>query len=549
MCTYCDNIECGFNIETSIININRYSCRGENMKKRTPIILLSFIFISILVFQFTINYNFRKEPPSNKWGKEVLIGSGNCNNYPKIIKNKDYNIVAFDDNNNIKVIKTDSLGKKIKEELINTKNDFIKDINLVRDNENIYVTWLSSEKGTGYIEIVKLDSDFKIINQRKINNVIALTQINDDVILLGYKDKIEVWDIINNTHMYVKANEPSYISGVQANDKKVVVYMDKSYKLNSFNIYEDRVTASKFIVNMSKSDNVSYENIAFSADDKNGYILIEQKVKNEYVAVRKVEFALDGSSNKNTSLEVNGDEYINSIVGVYSKDGARFLGSTTRIFALKKEQQNIIDFTIKDGKVAKADYVSRLRQNNLRPALSGDNAVFLSYKSENMWDVYLTSEANSFKAVNNGSRGYEKKDTILAVLEGFAYSISYIFVYALKWIMPALILIGLLSFFDFTLKEKKKKIMYLIICISTIILKTYVIIDISYGEKYSNYLPNVISSKILGVALCLIIGAITYAMSYNKYKEDTETLPVFSFLPALLIDTILTLMIFIPFLP
>ena len=58
------------------------------------------------------------------------------------------------------------------------------------------------------------------------------------------------------------------------------------------------------------------------------------------------------------------------------KDGARFFATTDRIFGIKDKQQSIVDFILKDNKVASYSFVSRLSGLTTYPAISGDTIVY-----------------------------------------------------------------------------------------------------------------------------------------------------------------------------
>ena len=68
----------------------------------------------------------------------------------------------------------------------------------------------------------------------------------------------------------------------------------------------------------------------------------------------------------------------------------------------------------------------------------------------------------------------------------------------------------------------------------------------SYGEKMY-LLPQILAHKWVAVLIGLVISTICYSFGYNLYKKDLEAMPISKFGIALVLDTMLTMMIFVPF--
>ena len=67
------------------------------MKNKMYTIGFIVLFFAIIGFQYKVEYDIRIQPPSVKWSKEVSIFKGNVTTFPKILKNNENNIVAFND--------------------------------------------------------------------------------------------------------------------------------------------------------------------------------------------------------------------------------------------------------------------------------------------------------------------------------------------------------------------------------------------------------------------------------------------------------------------
>jgi hypothetical protein len=75
--------------------------------------ILVIMFIIITAFQYNISYQFRIEPPSKEWSKEVPVSEGRVKNYPKLVRYNDNFIIAHDDGSKVKIVMVDKLGKKL----------------------------------------------------------------------------------------------------------------------------------------------------------------------------------------------------------------------------------------------------------------------------------------------------------------------------------------------------------------------------------------------------------------------------------------------------
>jgi len=78
-----------------------------------------------------------------------------------------------------------------------------------------------------------------------------------------------------------------------------------------------------------------------------------------------------------------------------------------------------------------------------------------------------------------------------------------------------------------------------------IILKTSSILKISYTD-YITLLPEPLAYKGVGILICAILGILSYVFGYLLFKRDTEEMIIIKFSIALIVDTILTLAVFVP---
>ncbi|MGH4125963.1 MAG: hypothetical protein ACREV6_23910 [Clostridium sp.] len=515
------------------------------MKKKMYIISFIVLFFAIIGFQYKVEYDIRRQPPSTKWSKEVAISKGNITCFPRILKNDKNNIVAFNDGGKLQVVVTDDLGKKIVEKSFETKDTLVKEVNLLKGQGFFYLSYNSYDNGANSLKIIKLDKELKELDRTKIENITQTYQIGEDILIVGYKDKIQVLDVAKNSKINFNIKGATLFSGVKTESGCMFTYCNGEEGFSYITVQDGVASLPKVAGVLNKSASMTFNNTATASDSKNGYLLIEYSVQGEIVGTRILEFALDGSSKNSSELYIDNNRNIFNVVGTYSKEGARFFATADRIFGTKDSQQSIVDFILKDNKVASYSFASRLSGLTTYPAISGDTIAYASYNKEDEYGIYLGSQNEQFKKVNNVHLAIETKQAQLNTLQGFVYSFVYV-LYSIKWIIPVVLLISIMTFFSYCLSDKKKKVYFILISIGSFALKTAVVLSNSYGDKMY-LLPQILAHKWVSVLIGVVISTICYSFGYKLYEKDLEAMPISKFGIALVLDTILTMMVFVPF--
>lgn len=515
------------------------------MKKKMYIISFIIIFLLILGFQYKVEYDIRSQTPSDKWSKEVSIAKADVYTYPKILKNDKNNIVAFNDGDKIQIVVTDDLGKKIKAKTFETKAGLIKEVNLLKGQGFFYLSWRIYEDGVNSLKTMKLDKELNEVEQSKAENITETYQIGEKILIVGYKDKIELLDMANNSKLNLNIKGATLFSGVETEKGCMFTYSNGEEGFRYVTVEGGVASIPKLAGVFNKTGNMAFLRSATSSDGENGYLLVEYSVQGEVVGTRVLRFAFDGSGEKLSELYINNSKDVYNAVGAYSKEGARFFATTERIFGTKDWQKSIVDFTLEGDKVASYTYASRLAKLTTYPAISGDTIVYCGYNKPGEFGVYLAAQNDEFKKINNVHLPIEKTQATLNTLQGFIYSLVYI-IYPIKWIMPITLIIAIMSFLSYSFSDKKKKLYFSLICLASGALKVAVVLSNSYGDNLY-LLPQVLAHKWVGILISIGISAICYSFGYKRYKEDLEGMPISSFFLALTLDAMLTMMIFVPF--
>ncbi|MCB2291249.1 hypothetical protein LGK97_16090 [Clostridium sp. CS001] len=515
------------------------------MKKRVYVISFIMIFLLILGFQYKVDYDIRSQAPSDKWSKEVVIAKADVYTSPKILKSDKNNIIAFNDGDKLKVVIADDLGKKVKEKSFETKAGLIKEVNLLKGQGFFYLSFSFYENGANILKTIKLDKELNEVEQTKTENVTETYQVGEEILIVGHKDKVEVLDMSKNSKLNLNIKGATLFSGVKIEKGFMITYCNGEEGFSYITVENGVASTPKIAGVLNKSGAMTFMRTSTSSDAENGYVLVEYSVQGEFVGTRVLRFALDGSSKEASELYINENKIVYNILGTYSKEGARFFATTERVFGKKDWQKSIVEFILKGDKVASYNFASRLARLTIYPAVAEDTIVYCSYNKENEYGIYMGSQNEQFKKVNNVHLPIEKEQAVLNTLQGFMYSLVYI-VYPIKWVMPIVLIIAIQTFFSYSFTEEKKKLYFIITCIVSTALKVSVVLSNSYGDKLY-LLPQVLVYKWVGILISIVISGICYSFGYKRYKEDLEGMPISSFFIALTLDAMLTMMIYVPF--
>lgn len=529
------------------------------MKKKsgeTKVFISMFLIliIGIISWHYSRNFNLRSKVPSNEWSKEVLISSGNINTYNKVITYKNGILIAHDLSNKVKLVYTDSKGKKIREATFNSEGTNVNNINMVLYKDYIHLCWSTTKDGINKMVNLKLDSNFKEVDKTFVDNINEIKQNGESTLFLLFDDKVQVIDYSNDKEGFIaaetKANSPTLGAATMLADKQIFAFLDKNGNYYYFN-YDGNsnktISPQLFLAGkLDKSSTVSYYSSALACDDNNGYIIVENKGKDEYLAPKLITFSLNGKEQSNTSVLREDD------IGNLSDVVAQSAHNNITVFATgardykNKTKIDIVTFTINNGKNSDWTLASRTQHNPTFKSVYGNYMVFTDYYKDNELGVYLSSKEAAFKNANNGTRNSEKSLAFQDTMSDLLNSITFIFVMGIGWILPGLAFIGVICFFNYAIRDKNRVRVFLLTYIATALIKLYVIHNSIY-VKYVKLLPHELSSFYIGALLCMGISLLCGYFGIMRYKKDIEELPMRDFVVALMIDSLITQLIFVPF--
>jgi hypothetical protein len=519
---------------------------GSIMNKKVFTILLAGFFCVIAIFHFQINLNKRSQAPSKEWSKEVLISSGNVFGNPSLLKFKDNYIVAHGDGKNIKVIEVDKMGKKLNEKYFSARGVEPRSTSVLTDGKNLYIYWIVSESGTKSVCSIKLDDKFNMIEETNISGINEIVSVGNSMLAVNYGNKIEVTDLTAGKKYSMPANEAEFLNSAKNKTSYIVSFKDKNGEIKFFTIKDGSPSEVKTVVQLGDVTSIIYVNSALTADDTYAYLLMEYRNKGEFGGTKEIKFSLTGQDKAaiNEFKVDKGRIYISDITSYYEEGAAKFLARTTMPYDKKRQYDNIVEYDM--TKRGNFTQVSRTKELSMYPAGAEKTVLFCDFIEKDNINVFIASKNEQFIEAHGGQRYSEIKLAIIDTISGILFSFVYIIPYGALWVVPIIGVISVYSIVEFKITSKKKRIYFALIYFSFFIFKMLGIRFVSF-KRFGYYLPEFMSIG-LSVFISLLISLLCGIYAYSKYSKGIEhNMGATDLFMPVVYDTILTLMVFVPF--
>lgn len=541
------------------------------MKRKSFYTAVILIFVCIFAFHYYLNYREAIKPPSEVWAKEVLISKGDINQCPALTGYNDNYIVAHQDGEDIKVVSVDKLGKVLKE--INFKPDGKepKDLGVFTDNKKIYITYMLTDKHYNTVKILKLNDNLELIEKKQIDKMRSKLDLSENILCIFYDDHIEFIDFLKNSSSKINLNNKAEMpTSIPYKDKYLITYIsDRSAYKYFFVDKNGQTTEPKIAFDVQGGSNSSFISNTITYKENDIYAIVEYVYKSTEYTVKNFKFSLDKnnlyindfrlmenfSNNIDEMRKFNVD--VTSLANYPNQEGM-ILGSCGRKIFKMKEQPDIVEISIEDnensiggrfddkyGAVIK-NPVSNSRNNSVYPVSYKNAIVFCEPIGDDRSNVYITSKDEEFKLVNNRSRPSEAISSLMSTSESILFGIAYVVIYGSLWIIPSLSLISLISIIEFKFNKTIRKILFIFTYSLAYLLKLYFINKLFYVNQ-AMLIPSFFSLN-LGIACTLLISLVCLSYGYKSYSKNLDyNVIVLSFSKPILIDSLLTLILFVGF--
>jgi hypothetical protein len=173
--------------------------------------------------------------------------------------------------------------------------------------------------------------------------------------------------------------------------------------------------------------------------------------------------------------------------------------------------------------------------------------VFCDSVKEGKTKLYMTSTREDFKKANNGPRSNEYIQAAVDLFQSFIFSFVYMLSYGAVWIIPSLCIVSLITLINYKLRNNQRKFTFIFAYFLSFLVKAFFIYFIIYS-RFKAFLPSYMTLE-AGIGAILLISVVCCLYAFKGYTSDMEksAMPV-SFSPAFLIDSWITLFLFVPFL-
>ncbi|MFA6941938.1 MAG: hypothetical protein WCQ54_13330 [Clostridiaceae bacterium] len=508
--------------------------------------LFLVVGLGIISFHYVKNYKIRTSVPSSLYSKELKTDFDSIKGYPSIISTNDGYIISYTIDNKVILNKIDKLGKKVKRISINGYSEYINDINLVNDKNSYYVVFTTYIDGSKKIVEYNFDNSLNKISEKNINSINNIIKIDGSSLVYTYDSKVVYKNFVENYSTDLNYKGIKMISGTKLEDGYYLLLMDLDGKVKVVKV-ENGKSEEKYSYLVNRSANMEFKNIAAAADDKNLYGLIEVDLKGEAKGVNILTIPKKGGNLSYKAFNVKNNNLFYNLIPVSSGDEAKFIGITNVPLAGGKYSEELTEFSIKHGATGNIINATRLDKIPYSPSYSVDSMIFLTNEGDNKLSLYITSKSDKFKEANNDVTSNEKELALTDTASGILTSFAYVFVLGIAWILFGAVLIGFITFFDWKKDNTKIDIMLYISYIITALFKTYIIYKTVY-IRFEGSVNGFFSNPVYGCLASLLISFVCFSFLIYRQRKDDDTMTFFLFFIPLLIDTILTQILFVPYL-
>lgn len=514
------------------------------MRKRLILVVTLIILALEISMHYSINLGEIKKPPSSTWSKEVLLDTADIQYAPKIVKYKGNYVIAYNNGQSIKLLTTDNFGKKINEKNFPKENQMPYDITILTDGNKLYLSFTKYDS-TKNIETMILDEKLNVEKTSEIKNIADLVQIDDKAMAVSYEDRVDIIDVTNNSMATIKEPSTKFLMATKYNDGYVVAYGKQNGKYFYSIVRNGKASEPKLAGTLDETTTTSFYNTVIAVAGNDGYILGEYRANGEFGGAMELKFSLDNPNYSTGDFKVSGEKvFISNVMPYFQGKDASVLASTYISRGKKNEYLNLALINLS----GKRDIVpvSKIRGSVVYEAASDDKVIFCQPIEKGKTQLYMTSSNIEFISRNDYIRGYEYKAAFFETLEKILFGFTYILVYGIVWFVPAVVFNAISFLFAYRCRPVVLKLWFILSYAIALGLKCYFIKGVSY-DKMKYFTPEALSLPV-GMAICAFLSIIYCIYGYRRYVKDIDNnMMMVDFSLALGLDTITTLILFVPF--
>lgn len=520
----------------------------KNVKNLIKNIIFIVIFLSITLgifkFHYERNYGIRTSPPSKLYSKEIMIDSGYIKGYPSLITTDDGYVAAYTSEDKVFLFKLDKLGNKIKKLTINGYSKYINDVNLVHSKSVNYLVFTTYFGGDKKLIQISFDDQLNNIKETNQGSMKFTKRIDDDSLVFCYKDKVVFKNFNEGYTNVLNYSNISMVSGTKTNNSYYVQMIDTDRNINGVEINKGKIV-HKYHYTFGKISSIEFSNMISTSDSQNIYNLFEVKLKGEEKGVYMLTFPRTKGNPTYKQLQLSNEMYYYGLIPASSSKDGNFLAITTLPSEGSESSIELAEISIEDGKIETVTKATRTADQPYYPCYMGDSLIFTTVNDDSSFNIYIESKNKDFKKLNNKITSKEKKDALTDTIGDEITSIAFAPILGFSWMFVGAILIGIISFIEWKSNDLAEDILTYISYIITAIFKTYIIyktVYVTFGQP-----TGIMANTNFGCLISIIISLICFIFFIYKKKNDKRDMAYLVFFIPLIIDTVLTQILFVPY--
>lgn len=512
-----------------------------NNKKRFPFGPLFFLvaIIAVLTTYYFRNLDIIKQQPSEKWGSSVKISSGNIAETIDVLDMDDHVMVVHRDGEKLKIIKTDTSGKVLKENIISMKSD-VKNINLGKNEGKAYLTRSVYKDGVRTPIINEIDESLNLTNEVKLENYERITRINDSLVLVYKERAYGVYELGKGKIIEEKVDRASLYTGNTYEDEIHVIRYNEEDETFIDRVYVDNKLSEEIkLLKKHIGDAETLLHPMVFVDDQYINLCYEHLMKGSSTGV-KIN-AYDKSTGEIINNKVS---YPGSRIEEYGRSSEVLTGYVRHIEDGREIFYDALEYKIIGGKVTDTHKFSNTAKKTLFTSVNGNYGVFADYKGYNNLDIRLTSSNGSIVPDNSIEKKEQSSFAFGVTMKGFANSLVNMFTVGYSWVLPVLFAMGVLFWFDSKMGKKSRMVAFSIVTIACAVMQVLRLKSWIYDSMYR--VPEYLT---FGACIAIIVITLAVIVLYTgkRYINGDETIPFAGFLGLVVLQAIFILNIYVPY--
>ena len=521
-----------------------------------------FILSYILIFLISIciigifNYNVIRENVieymPTTWGEPVDISSGDITRDFAVIYTENTYIVAHIDNLDLVILSVNDLGEKLQEKRVALDGKFIKNIELIDEEGQLYLTYNIRAKGTDSFRIIELDKELNLSEERRVEGVTLSAHLDGTLYAIERDNKIEIIDISNgNIVPAIDDIAVSEMKGITVNDKKIIVYGEESFRYGYFT-YDNGKINQQEIMYLGNNMLLTFENLRVTEDKGDLIIVLDHLSKNNSIGnyVYRYNFA------KNEVVKIIGLEESMGSVGKYvevpeivvNHPTIKIVGRVNRKIGMETKSEDLVGVGFdEDGNLVEEGVINAYSSYYKHGEMCNEAIFYIKFNSYSEKSIRMSSQNPEF--IKLGTDNYDYENSVISGIFLDKLLLSIVLILFVCVFLGATYALALGIHFLICSRnfDRYEYPMLIIILALSCLSKILVFYKIFYSSATTNrHLPVIFQNFWMAVLVNIIISGIFALGNIYYYKKNNKEISYGEIFLLLMIDGFISLFLFYP---